>query len=68
MIRTTKELANALENLPLDKFLIVVDQNDNNREYIIESIIKRKLYLDDDREWCYALNIRNTTGNGCIKR
>lgn len=66
MINTTREAANALNNLPLDKFLIAIDQDD--REYILESIVKRKLYSDDDKEWCYALKMRKIDGNGCIKR
>lgn len=66
MIRNTREAANVLANLPLDKFLIVID--DDDREYVIESIVKRKLFFDDDKEWCYALKIHSTTGNGCIKR
>lgn len=66
MIRNTREAANILANLPLDKFLIVIDEDD--REYVIESIVKRKLFFDDDKEWCYALKIHSTTGNGCIKR
>lgn len=66
MIRNTREAANILANLPIDKFLIVVDEDD--REYVIESIVKRKLFFDDDKEWCYALKIHITTGNGCIKR
>lgn len=66
MIRNTREAANILANLPLDKLLIVIDEDD--REYVIESIVKRKLFFDDDKEWCYALKIHSTTGNGCIKR
>lgn len=66
MIRNTREAANVLANLLLDKFLIVID--DDDREYVIESIVKRKLFFDDDKEWCYALKIHSTTGNGCIKR
>lgn len=65
MISTTRQLANALLNLLVEKFIIVVDENDN--EYIIENIIQRKLHMDDDREWCYALKIRKT-GTGCIKK
>lgn len=75
MIRNTREAANVLANLPLDKFLIVIDDDDreyviddDDREYVIESIVKRKLFFDDDKEWCYALKIHSTTGNGCIKR
>lgn len=65
MIRTTREIINELERLPIETQLLVVDEND--REYVVDSIVKRKLYTDNDREWCYALNVR-TTSIGCIKR
>lgn len=58
-------MAKALNNLPIEKFLIVVDENDN--EYIIEEIVQKKLHMDDDKEWCYALKIRKAEGC-CIRR
>lgn len=64
MIRTTRQLANALYSLK-DELIIVVDEEE--KEYVIEDIVRRKLHMDDDKEWCYALNIRKT-GEGCIKR
>ncbi len=58
MIFTTRQTAKALENLPVEKNLLVVDENGN--EYIIDSIVQRKLHGDDDLEWYYALKIKRT--------
>ncbi len=66
MICTTREIYNTLAHLTSDKFILVVDQDDN--EYVIDSVVKRKLYSDDDKEWCYALKVHKVLGNGCIKR
>lgn len=65
MISTTRRLAYELNNLPLEKFIIVVDENDN--EYIIDSIVKRPANSDNNFEWNYALKI-NKTSDGYIKR
>lgn len=64
MISNTGQAVRAFANLPIEEFLIAVDEEDN--EYVIDSIIQRKLYTDDNT-WCYALKIRKT-GTGCIKR
>lgn len=66
MICTTREINNTLEHLALNKFILVVDQDDN--EYVIDSVVKRKLYSDDDKEWCYVLKVHEVLGNGYIKR
>lgn len=65
MISNTRQAINALAALPVETFLLVVDEND--KEYAIENIVKRKLHSDCDREWCYALKIRKID-DGCIKR
>lgn len=62
---TTRQLAYELNRLPLEKFLIVVDENDN--EYVIDSIVRRNTHSDEDFDWHYALKIRETS-SGCIKR
>lgn len=65
MISNTKQAATTLFNLPIEKKLIAVDEKDN--EYVIDSVMRRKLYTDEENEWCYALKIRKA-GGGCIKR
>lgn len=65
MISNTKQAARELLKLPIETFLLVVDENDN--EYLIESIVKRKLHMDSVQEWCYAFRIRQAS-EGCIKR
>lgn len=62
---TNEKLGIELLRLPIEKFLIVVDEEDN--EYVVDSIIKRKLHTDDDKEWYHALKIRKVD-SGCIKR
>ncbi|MDE6253327.1 MAG: hypothetical protein K2M78_11970 [Lachnospiraceae bacterium] len=65
MIMNTKQAAVTLSKLPIEKKLIAVDEKDN--EYIIDSVMQRKLYTDEENDWCYALKIRKA-GGGCIKR
>ena len=64
MIGTTRQAAYSLANLPVETSIIAVDDNDN--EYVIDAIVKRKMHGDDDLEWCYALKIRKV--DGYIKR
>lgn len=64
MIANTRQIIHDLMNLPLEKNLIVVDEED--REYVIDAIVKRKTHGDNDQEWCYALKIREVEGR--IKR
>ena len=63
-ISTTNHLIRELQSLPVEKFIIATDEEDN--EYVIENICQRKIHGDSDLEWCYALKIRST--EGCIKR
>lgn len=65
MISNTRQATMAFQELPVETLLLAVD--DEDREYIIEDIVKRKLYSDEDNNWCYALKIR-TCSDGCIKR
>ena len=65
MISNTRQAIKAFQELPVETFLIAVD--DKDREYIIDGIVKRKLHSDDNNEWCYALKIK-TCNDGCIKR
>lgn len=65
MIMNTKQAAVTFSKLPIEKKLIAVDEKDN--EYIIDSVMQRKLYTDEENDWCYALKIRKA-GGGCIKR
>lgn len=65
MIANTRQAIRAFTDLPVETNLIAVDENEN--EYVIDSIIKRKIHSDDDKEWCYALKIR-FAGDGCIKK
>lgn len=64
MIANTRQLAHDLLNLPVETGLIVVDEED--KEYVIDKIVKRKTYSDNDKEWYYALKIREVEGR--IKR
>ena len=64
MIANTRQLACDLLNLPVEKSLIVVDEED--KEYVIDTIVKRKTHGDNDQEWYYALKIREVEGR--IKR
>lgn len=64
-IVNTRQAARAFSNLPVEKFLLAVDEGDN--EYIIEAIVRRKLHGEKDNEWCYALKIKKID-SGCIKR
>lgn len=64
MIASTRQLARDLLNLPVETNLIVVDEED--REYVIDSIVKRKTHGENDHEWYYALKIREVEGR--IKR
>lgn len=63
-ISTTNHLIRALQALPVEKFIIATDENDN--EYVIENICQRKIHGDNDHEWQYALKIRPV--EGCVKR
>ena len=66
MILSTRQITQELNRLlEDDNFVLVVDENDN--EYVIENICKRKLHTDDD-SWCYALKIKKCVSDGCIKR
>lgn len=65
MLSTTRQVIKALEDLPIENFLIVSDEDEN--EYIIQNISKRKMHGDDDKEWYYALNIKKKK-NGCIMK
>ena len=65
MISNTRQAIKAFQELPVETFLIAVD--DEDREYIIDGIVKRKLHSDDDKNWCYALKIK-ICNDGCIKR
>ena len=65
MISNTRQAARAFAELPVEKFLIAVDEND--KEYIIDRIVKRKIHSDDSKNWCYALELRESN-SGCIKR
>lgn len=65
MISTTRRLAYELNNLPVEKFIVVIDEDDN--EYMIDSIVKRNTHSDDNFEWNYALKIHKTS-SGYIKR
>ena len=65
MISNTRQATKAFQELPVETFLVAVDEED--REYVIEDIVKRKLHSDDDKNWCYALKIRRCS-EGCIKR
>lgn len=64
LIANTEQMIRDLMNLPVEKNLIVVDEED--REYVIDAIVKRKTHGDNDQEWCYALKIREVEGR--IKR
>lgn len=64
MISTTKKLETELNKLPVEKFIIVID--DEGNEYVIDSIIKNNTHSDEMYEWCYALKVHKT--NGYIKR
>lgn len=64
-ISNTRQAVNTLLNLPVETSLIAVD--DEDQEYIIESIVKRKIHGDNDNEWCYALKLRKVDTE-CIKR
>ena len=46
MISTTRRLETALKDLPMEKFIIAVDENDN--QYAIDSIVKVKTHTDDN--------------------
>ncbi len=63
-ISTTSHLIRELQSLPVEKFIIVIDENGN--ESVIENISQVKIHGDNNNEWCYALKIRTT--EGCIKR
>ena len=65
IISNTRQVAHELINLPIETFLLVVDENDN--EYVIDSIVKRKLHGDNDNQWCYALKLKRVDGE-YIKR
>lgn len=62
ILYTTKQTGEALSSLPVEKGLIAIDDDEN--EYLIENIIKRKVYGDDDYEWIYALKVRKTESSG----
>ena len=64
MISTTRRLETALKDLPMEKFIIAVDENDN--QYAIDSIVKVKTHTDDNYEWIYGLKIHRT--DGCMMR
>lgn len=64
MIANTRQMIEGLLHLPVEKNLIVVDEEDN--EYVIDAIVKRKTHGDNDLEWCYALKVRRVDGR--IKR
>lgn len=65
MISNTRQAMNAFAELPVETFLMAIDDEDN--EFIIESIVKRKIHGDSDNQWCYALKLKRVS-NGCIKR
>ena len=64
-VSNVERLIKELSKLLMDKFIIVVDEED--KEYIIDTICKRKLHTDDDTNWCYALKVKKSN-EGCIKR
>ena len=65
MISNTRQAMNAFAELPVETFLMAIDDEDN--EFIIESIVKRKIHGDSDNQWYYALKLKRAS-NGCIKR
>lgn len=64
MIVNTHEAIKALTDLPVETFLLAVDDEEN--EYVIEGIKKVPLHSGDDREWCYAFSIRKSR-DGYVK-
>lgn len=64
-ISNVERLIRELSKLLQDKFVMAID--DNDEEYIIDGICKRKLHTDNDLNWCYALKLKKSN-KGCIKR
>lgn len=62
---TTKQTAEDLLNLPKETLLTAIDDEEN--EYVISEIVRRKTYGDNEKDWYYAFKLK-PTGTGCIKR
>lgn len=63
MISTTRQVARTLNDLPVEGFLLVVDEDGN--EYVADNIVKHKIH-NDDNDWTYALKIKKSN-SGCLK-
>ncbi len=65
MITTTAQAAKEFGSLR-DTFLIAMDEN--GEEYILDSVAKKCTHYDNPLEYHYAIQLRKTNSNGCIKR
>lgn len=59
------QLKDALKNLYDDKYIVAVDEN--NQEYLIDVIYHEKVESDDDKDWMYAFRLIKSEC-GAIKR
>lgn len=64
MIVNTHEAIKVLTELPVETFLLAVD--DSGNEYVIEGIKKIPTHSGDDKDWCYAFKIKKAR-DGCVK-
>lgn len=64
MIVNTHEAIKVLTELPVETFLLAVD--DEGNEYVIEGVKKVPTHSGDDKDWCYAFKIKKAR-DGCVK-